>query len=457
MIQDSRIHFLNDTPPINDNRYVLYWMQSSHRTRCNHALEYALREANRLQKPLLVYLGVTAAYPEANLRHFQFMLEGLQAVAENLARRQIPFLVEPISPEAGALKLSDRAVLIVVDKGYQRHERDWRKTVAENAPCQVVEVETNVMVPVAAASPKEEYSAATLRRKIERLIPEYSLPLSETPLHRSDLPGDLALRLTGSRELAELFAKLPLDTSVPPVSRYFRGGEAVAEELLEQFLDHGLTGYATERNDPAYGVTSNLSPYLHFGQLSPLEIYLKLLDTHSEDKRSFLDELIVRRELAVNFVYYNPNYDTYDAITSFARETLDRHAQDIRLPLYELSELEAGATYDPYWNAAQQEMVQTGKMNGYMRMYWGKKVIEWSPSPAEAYRRLVYLNNKYSLDGRDHNGYAGIAWCFGKHDRAWAERPIFGKVRYMNDKGLQRKFRIDDYVAKVNQLTTETP
>lgn len=465
MIQDERLRHLNELPIRTNGEFVLYWMQTAQRTRGNHALEYALREANRLALPLLVYFGVTDAYPHANLRHYHFMEEGLLDVARNLSSRSIPFLLQPTDPARGAQELARRAALLVADGGSLRHEKAWRRETAKAVPCKMIQVETNVLIPVETVSSKEEYSAATIRRKIERLLSEYTLPLTETELVRQTLPGDLESARSDEESIRRIFAGLNIDPSVPPVSRWYAGGEDRAQELLEDFLHSGLAGYAADRNDPAHGRTSDLSPYLHFGQISPLQIVLALNDhaggtspdpllpaASSEDRRSFLDELIVRRELAVNFVHYNDRYDTYDAITGFARQTLDDHAADPRPWLYDLDELASGATHDPYWNAAQQEMVLTGKMNGYMRMYWGKKVLEWSPDPSTAYERLVTLNDRYSLDGRDANGYAGIAWCFGKHDRGYVQRPVFGKVRYMNDNGLLRKFNMSDYLEKVDRL-----
>ncbi|UUM11894.1 deoxyribodipyrimidine photo-lyase [Clostridiaceae bacterium HFYG-1003] len=452
MIHDTRIQPLNDQVIRSDGNYVLYWMQASQRTRWNHALEFAIREANRLGLPLVTGFGLTDAYPEANRRHYTFMEEGLLDIADALARRSIPFLIRAASPEQAAIDWSGQAALLVTDRGYQKHEVAWRETAAQSVSCAMIQVETNVVVPVETVSAKEEYAAATIRRKIERLLPEYGLSLDETALQTQALPAHLEPWRATPESIRSLFKNLRVDESVPAVSLFYSGGEREASRLLEEFIEQRLDGYAELRNDPARHQTSNLSPYLHFGQISPLEIYLALTTLHSEDKRSFLDELIVRRELSMNFVRYNPHYDTYDAIGSFARLTLDQHALDPRPVLYSLEELEQAKTHDPYWNAAQLEMTLTGKMSGYLRMYWGKKVLEWSPSPAQAYHRLVLLNNKYSLDGRDPNGYAGIAWCFGKHDRAWSERPIFGKVRYMNDKGLERKFRIGDYVRQIEAI-----
>jgi deoxyribodipyrimidine photo-lyase len=221
---------------------------------------------------------------------------------------------------------------------------------------------------------------------------------------------------------------------------------------LDNFIESKLDRFADLRNDPSMEYTSNMSPYLHFGQISPLYIALKVSKTDSPGMESYLEELIIRRELSMNFVYYNPKYQSIDCLPSWALKTLNEHEKDQRNYTYAQMELEEADTHDPFWNAAQKEMVYTGKMHGYMRMYWGKKILEWVQTPREAYHIALYLNNKYELDGRDPNGYTGVAWCFGKHDRAWRERKIFGKVRYMNDKGLQRKFKIDKYVDRVDGI-----
>jgi deoxyribodipyrimidine photo-lyase len=206
------------------------------------------------------------------------------------------------------------------------------------------------------------------------------------------------------------------------------------------------------RNDPTLDYLSHLSPYLHFGQISPLYIALKVIDTDSRGKEAFLEELIVRRELSMNFVFYNEKYDSFEAVPEWAKKTLKAHQKNKRQYTYSLEELETAQTHDAYWNAAQREMVGRGKMHGYMRMYWGKKIIEWSKTPEKAFQIALYLNNKYELDGRDPNGFTGVAWCFGKHDRPWGERPIFGNVRYMNDKGLKRKFDADRYVRMMSRI-----
>jgi deoxyribodipyrimidine photo-lyase len=313
-------------------------------------------------------------------------------------------------------------------------------------------VESDVVVPVEVASTKEEYAAATLRPKIQRLLDAYLLPLKENPVGKDSL----SMRLGGlpMDDPGGLLQSLSIEKTVPAV-KTFRGGTARAKMLLGDFIEQKLKYYGDRRNDPGLDYSSHMSPYLHFGQISPLYIALKVREkkgVSEEIKKAYLEELVVRRELSMNFVHYNPRYDSLDAVPDWARRTLKEHGKDSREYRYSRSDLEKARTHDPYWNAAQKEMVLTGKMHNYMRMYWGKKILEWTPTPEEAFRVALYLNNRYELDGRDPNGFTGVAWCFGKHDRAWTERKIFGKVRYMNAAGLERKFDIGAYVRKVDTL-----
>jgi len=453
MIQNERIKILNENE-IQDKPYVVYWMQSSQRTAYNHALEFAIDLANSLKKPLMVYFGLTEKFPEANRRHFRFMIEGLLEVKENLKRKGIRLIVMNCSPERGILELSKEAALIVVDRGYLRIEKTWRNRLAKEAPCKVFQVESNVLIPVEATSMKEEYSAATIRRKIEKRMEEFALPLAERIIEFPSIHLKKREDEIEFEDIELVLQRLELTDEVREV-KSFVGGAKNANELLEDFLQNKLKDYAEHKNDPALDFTSNLSPYLHFGQISPLEIYLRLPEGFGENKRVFIDELIIRRELAINFVEYNEHYDSYEAITSFAKTTLEKHRGDPRPWIYTLEQLEKGITHDSYWNAAEMEMLATGKMNGYMRMYWGKKIIEWTETPEKAYEIALYLNNKYNIDGRDPNGFAGVAWCFGKHDRPWKEREVFGSVRYMNDKGLKRKFDMEAYLNKVKRLVSK--
>lgn len=454
MIGEGRVKPLNRWAT-RDGRYVLYWMQASQRAETNHALEYAALVANELQKPLLVFFGITGGYPEANERHYAFMIEGLREVRRALEKRGIDMVVQHRSPDEGAADLASDACLVVVDRGYTRIQREWRRRVASRIDCPLVQVESDVVVPVEEASPKEEYSAATLRRKLSGCLGKYLVPLGKTVLRKEFSPA--RIDRFDVEDVDAALTRLPLDRSVtaPKGERALRGGTKSAKALLGDFLARRLDGYTEARNDPTADATSRMSPYLHFGQISPLYIALRVMETGSRGKDAYLEELIVRRELSMNFVFYNDRYDRYESLPEWCRKTLSKHRKDKKEYRYGIREFEKAKTHDPYWNAAQKEMVVTGKMHGYMRMYWGKKILEWAESPEDAYRIALLLNNRYELDGRDPNGFAGVAWCFGKHDRPWGERPVFGTIRYMNDRGLRRKFDADAYVRRVDSLCVD--
>jgi len=450
VIHPARIQHLNSKPLIN-GQYVLYWMQASQRVLDNHALTYGISKANELKKPLVVFFGLTDSFPEANERHYVFMLEGLQEIAQDLNKMGITFVLQQISPPKGVLKLAEDACLMVCDRGYLNIQKTWRQTVAERIPCPCVQVETDVIVPVETTSEKEEYAAATIRPKIHNHLSDFLRQLQ----HVSPKIDALSITLDSLEvsDLTKMVHQLTIDHTVKK-SRYFTGGTRQALRWYHTFLNEKLPYFAEERNDPSKQYLSQMSPYLHFGQISPLTLALKLKNVHHPSKESFLEELIVRRELSMNFVHYNAKYDSYQSLPEWCKHTLEQHKKDAREYAYSLDTLEHGHTHDPYWNAAQQEMMITGKMHGYMRMYWGKKIIEWTEDPETAFRSALYLNNKYELDGRDPNGFTGVAWFFGKHDRAWKERPIFGKIRYMNAKGLERKFPIQRYVQQIDKLMT---
>ncbi len=450
MIQSERIRSLNRRPLHPDRPYVLYWMQSAQRAACNHALEYAVRQANLLQKPLLAFFGITGGFPEANERHYRFMLEGLRETRTELGKRNVRLLIRIVSPEAGALELSASAAMTVVDRGYLRIQRAWRDALADRADCAVIQVETDVVVPVETASSKEEYAAATFRPKIRRLLDLYAHPLKEDAAFFSSLGLHLPYEPLDLSDIDAALGMLDIDRSVGPVRT--RGGTSEATRLLRSFLSEKLIRYADNKNDPCEDLTSGLGPYLHFGQISPLEILLSLRDAPAESRDAFLEELVVRRELSMNYVFRNLQYDAYGSLPGWARATLKKHAGDPRPYVYAREQLENALTHDPYWNAAQSELMLTGRMHGYMRMYWGKKILEWGRTPQEAFSAALALNNRFSLDGRDPNSFAGVAWCFGKHDRPWGEREIFGSVRYMNAKGLERKFTMRRYLERVAQL-----
>ncbi|MBN1360134.1 MAG: deoxyribodipyrimidine photo-lyase [Sedimentisphaerales bacterium] len=448
MIQPERIESLNRLQ-VREGRYVLYWMQAAQRVECNHALEHAIERANGLKVPLVAAFGLTAEFPQANARHYHFMLEGLSEVQRDLTDRGIRLVVRAEAPPQCIANLAADACLVVVDAGHLKVQRQWRHEVAQAIPCRLEEVETNLIVPVEEASDRENFSAGTFRPRISAKLDAYLVGLRKRKLRLPSL--DMKLDSLDLGDIDRLIRKLKIDGSVGPVLG-LRGGAGQARRLLIAFLREKLGDYAAKRNDPNLGCTSNLSPYLHFGQISPLEIALKVRQAGGAGADAFLEEMIVRRELSFNFVHYNREHDDYECLPPWAQRTLNLHARDKREYRYDLEEFETARTHDPYWNAAQKQMVLTGKMHGYMRMYWGKKILEWSASPREGFGIALHLNDKYELDGRDPNGYAGVAWCFGKHDRAWAERSVFGKVRYMNAAGLRRKFDADAYVAKIERL-----
>ncbi len=447
-LQAERVQVLADAPVRADGRYVLYWMQQSQRAECNHALEHAVHRANELGLPLLVAFGLMDDYPEANLRHYHFMVHGLADVAAALERRQIPFVVQRGAPDEVALRLAADAALVVCDRGYLRPQRAWRERVAAEAGCAVVQVESDVVVPVELASDKKEHAARTLRPKITRHLERFLVDLPEVRLDDTTVP-DVTGEDLGDPDA--LLDRLTLDRTVPPVL-LFPGGTSAGRAVLGDFLEHRFAEYAAHRNQPQTDHVSHMSKYLHFGQLSPVFIALQVrehADRVDENVETYLEELIVRRELPMNFVFYEPDYDRYEQLPAWARATLAEHARDPREPQYTASQLEDAQTEDPYWNAAMEEMRHAGYLHNYMRMYWGKKILEWSATPEEAYATTLRLNNTYFVDGRDANSYANVAWVFGQHDRGWTERPVFGTTRSMTARGLERKADPAAFVEKV--------
>jgi len=456
-LASDRVQFLNEQETQDGGRYVLYWMQQSQRAQHNPALERALRHANEQGLPLLVVFGLTDDYPEANLRHYTFMLEGLSDTQQRLAERGLRTVVAHGRPDDVALDYADDAALLVTDRGYLRHQKQWRARVAERAPCRVEQVEGDVVVPVETVTDKAEYAARTIRPKIhEHLERCLQLP-DQAPVERPSLSLDVdeGLSLDDIEAAAD---PLALDRSVSSVSPLHRGGASEAERILDQFLAEHLDGYDGNRNQIHTSAVSHMSKYLHFGQVSPIWVAQRVREAHGpeSDTESYIEELVVRRELAVNHVHFRPDtYDAYDCLPEWARESLAEHADDEREYVYSQDQLEQSGTHDPYWNAAMKEMRETGYMHNYMRMYWGKKILEWSPDPQTAYERTLHLNNTYFLDGRDPNSFANVAWVFGLHDRGWKERPVYGKVRYMSQGGLERKADPDAYVEKVDRLAAD--
>ena len=455
-IQSARIRTLRDEPPREGADYVLYLMQQSQRAAFNPALELAVEEAGRLGLPVLVCFGLldgANGFPEANARHYAFMLQGLGEVAAELRQRGVAFLMRRGTPSEVALDLSKRAALLVLDRGYLTIQRRWYAEIEEGAACRVVQVEGDVVVPVETASNKHEYAARTLRPKLAKRFDEFLEELKPRKVARSAE----GLTLKGGLDVSDpeqLLKELTLDTTVGPVKR-FRGGHGEASRRLKVFLKEAFEGYGAGRNKPEAGAASHMSPYLHFGMISPVEIGLAIRTAKvgdADDRSAYLEELIVRRELAMNHVFHTKGYDAYEtALPDWAKKTLSEHADDPRPKLYSEEELTEGKTHDHYWNVAMREMRETGYMHNQLRMYWGKKILEWSPTPSEGFAVTLRLNNRYFLDGRDANSFTNVAWVYGLHDRPWQTREIFGSVRYQSENSL-KKFDARAYERAVTRL-----
>ncbi|WP_019999042.1 deoxyribodipyrimidine photo-lyase [Aureimonas ureilytica] len=455
-IEPERIRILNEAEPNPKGRYVLYLLQQANRAGFNPALEFTIEEANRLGVPVVACFGLldgSNGFPEANARHYAFLLEGLADAAGNLAKRGVGFVLRKASPAEIAADLSREAALVVLDRGYLAIQKHWYGEIAARARVRVVQIEGDVVVPLETASGKHEHAARTLRPKIRRHLEAFLQPLRPTPVkHRAD-----ALDLGETIDVSEpgaVLAGMVLDRSVSPVKR-FRGGESEARRRLSAFVADGLARYGAERGRPEADAASHMSPYLHFGQISPVEIALavRAADTGTvEDRDAYVEEIVVRRELAMNHVHYTEGYDRFEtAVPEWARRTLAEQAGDRRDTVYSEDELAEGRTHDHEWNVAMAEMRETGFMHNHLRMYWGKKILEWSPTPEEGFARTLRLNNRYFLDGRDANSFTNVAWVYGLHDRPWAHRPIFGTVRYQSRNSL-RKIDVKAYERAVRAL-----
>jgi deoxyribodipyrimidine photo-lyase len=443
-------------------------MQRAQRGVDNPALDVAVHAANELRKPVVVFFAPIPFYPHANLRHYAFLAEGIADIAADLTRRNIGFVLRrwPDHHLAGFCE-EVRPVLVVGDDNPLRGPARWREKAAEQIRVPLWTVDADVVVPSKLIE-KAQYAARIIRPRLQLQLPAF-LQKPENPRARvawsvltqfrpngtghSPVPtlavATLAVAtLDADISLDELTRGWPLDRSVGPV-RSFRGGTREGMRLLREFVRHKLPRYSRDRNHPELDGTSRLSPYLHFGHISPVRLAWEVQqsDAPEAEKKAFLDQMITWRELAVNFVRTNPHYDSLDAAEPWAHRTLDAHARDGRPALYTARELENAETADPLWNAAQRQMVTEGWMHNYMRMYWAKKILEWTPTPREAYELAVHLNDKHFLDGRDPNGYAGVAWAIaGKFDRPWFERPVFGTIRYMSATAAARKFDATSYI-----------
>jgi deoxyribodipyrimidine photo-lyase len=427
------------------------------RVESNHALIEAVHLANHLSLPVLYYERLTCAYTHANDRLHTFILEGVPETSRRLARLGIGYVFHlrrrQKDPDDALDRLAQPAAAVVTDDFptflAARHNASFPARL--DLPYHVVD--SSCVVPMNRIE-KREYAAYTIRPKIRRLLGEYLTPAEflrvEYPYRQSVPEFHTEVEAGG---IPALVASCEIDHRVPP-SLDLRGGRRAAERQLRQFLEHKLHRYAREHNNPALQATSGLSPYLHFGQISSLEVALAVREhaaRHQIIAEEFLEELIVRRELAFNHARYAERPESLDNLPGWARQTLAKHAADRRSPIYTLQQFEGAQTHDVLWNATQRELLRRGVIHGYYRMYWGKKIIEWSASCEEALETMVYLHDRWALDGRDPNTYTNILWCFGLHDRPWRERPIFGMVRFMSLDGMRRKTDVESYLRQMSE------
>jgi deoxyribodipyrimidine photo-lyase len=422
-------------------------MQRAQRGSDNSALDVAIAAANYLGKPVVVFFAPVPFYPHANYRHYRFLAEGIPDIAESLAKRNVGFVLRRF-PEFSLLRFCDEveASLVVGDENPLREPETWRRQAARKLRVPLWTVDADVIVPSRLLE-KAQYASHIIRPRLQaqlaRFLAAPKNPSACVAWKKSKGPQSLHPDF-------DITEGWQIDRSVAPVSQY-RGGNKEALRLLDEFIQNKLPGYGTGRNKPEIEHTSRLSPYLHFGHIGPLTVALAVQksDAPKADKEAFLNQVITWRELSVNLVRFNADYDNFECGEAWAHRTLAKHAKDQRPVLYTESQLENAETHDPLWNAAQMQMVNTGWMHNYMRMYWAKKILEWNQSPVQAYRIAVELNDKYELDGRDPNGYAGIAWAMvGKFDRPWFERPIFGQIRYMSGASTGRKFDSKKYIEQ---------
>lgn len=453
---NARVTVRRDGNPDPGGECIVYWMQRAQRGVDNHAINLAVAIANQLRLSLVVYFAGISNFPHANLRHYVFLNQGLPDIEEDLAERNISFVMRRAPNESHERLLQDvGAAMVIGDENPMREPERWRKTLAERIRIPFWTVDTDVIVP-SKLMEKAQHGAYTIRPRLYRLLPEYLVPY-ENPCAEFTWkrpPGFYSDSV--HEDITEGWEDF--DRSVKPVPEW-KGGAHAGLLRLQRFTTAMLASYPDTRNRPEVDGTSAMSPYLHYGHVGPQTIALAVAKAAeanpalAEAKQGYFNELIAWRELSINFVKYNPHYDSELCADDWAKRSIAAHMHDLRDHLYSLDQLEKAETYDELWNAAQIQMVEHGWMHNYMRMYWGKKILEWTPDVATAMKYGVYLNDKYFLDGRDPNGYSGIAWSMvGKFDRAWAERPIFGKIRYMSGASTGRKFNSKAYIREMQAL-----
>lgn len=480
----ARIRCLGNNDIRSEGHYVLYWMTSARRGTWNFGLQRAVHWATTLRHPLLILEALRCGYRWSSDRLHAFLLQGMRDNASHFARKRLTYFpyVEPVDGAGQGLlaALAADASVVVSDdfpcfflpRMYEAAERQ--------IPVRFELVDSNGLLPMRATT-KVFARAFDFRRHLQQQLPQHldafpeQDPVAGAKLAPPPTILDSVLAKWPAADL-ELFRAapsrflqaLPIDHQVNPAP--WEGGTRAAQARLRGFLEHRLAEYATARNEPERDVTSGLSPYLHAGHLAAHQVFAEITARAgwslgnvgekadgssqgwwgtSESVESFLDEMLTWRELGFNMCAHRSDYDQYDSLPQWSRETLRHHARDPRDYVYSLEEFERAATHDALWNAAQTQLVREGRIHNYLRMLWGKKVLEWSASPQEALQVLIQLNNKYALDGRDPNSYSGIFWCLGRYDRAWGpERPVYGKIRYMSSENTARKVRVKDYLRQ---------
>jgi deoxyribodipyrimidine photo-lyase len=467
-INPKRIHTIKELP--HRDGTVVYWMGRDMRMQDNWALLFAQSLGMKYSMSVAVVFVLMPEFLSATERAYGFLLKGLRETEQQLKKKNIPFYLLLGTPEKEIPKfIRQHAVTkLIADFSPLNSIDHFKHTVAQRIDATFYEVDAHNIVPARIASDKQEFGAYTIRPKIHRLLPEFLEEFPPVRTHPHEWPYPVP-----ATDWDKAKKSLKIDRNVQEVD-WIVPGETAARAAMEKFIASRLDRYDEDRNDPTKNGQSNLSPYLHFGHIAPQRLALEIVRRSGKhiqeivDKKkngsaesrgsdaALLEELIVRRELADNFTFYNKKYDTSDGFPAWATASINEHRKDRREYLYSLEQFEQARTHDPLWNAAQLQMVVCGKMHGYMRMYWAKKILEWTPSVEEAMTTAIHLNDKYELDGRDPNGYAGIAWSIGGvHDRAWFDRPVFGKIRYMNFNGCKSKFDVDAYITMVSTLKND--
>ena len=451
---DPRITIRREGAPDPNGRCVVYWMQRAQRALDNPALDLAVDVANALSQPVVIFFAPVPFYPHANLRHYAFLAQGIPDIAERARKRGIGFVLRTY-PEHSLVRFCEevKASIVIGDENPMREPRHWRELAAKKLAVPLWTVDADVIVPSKLLE-KEQYAARIIRPRLQQRLEQFSvMPGNPRARIEWDKPGWLHnVPDDGSIDLFMRWAGL---ARWPQPVQSFRGGTCEALKLLEQFVKHKLATYPENHGKPEIDGTSRLSPYLHFGHIGPHTVLHAVRNSRAPQtaKDDYINQFLTWRELSINFVHFNPVYDSIECAPDWAHKTLAAHARDPRPILYTREQFESAQTHDELWNAAQLQMLHAGWMHNYMRMYWAKKILEWSPSPAVAWQTALYLNDKYFLDGRDPDGYAGVAWAMGgKFDRPWFERPIFGTIRWMSGDAARKKFDAGRYIQQMRQL-----